>query len=358
MRNRRVLAYGAASAVLAALVWLQFRGWQSFDWTNFWNRTSQVSKLQVFYAILLNYCAYVLRSMRWKVFLCSVRPDARSVDLIPPTIIGFTGLALLGRPGELIRPYLIARREKLTFSSQLAIWTIERLFDLGAFGVLLVSAIFFARDAQASSTFIRFQRIGVILIGLVAVFVVISQLVSRTEIAAKVEHHLAGVGGERIAGQIREFRSALSIAHSKFSVFTLVTLSVLMWYTIALAYQQVTSSYGAEVVRTSLSKTVILMGFSMLGSLVQLPGVGGGSQLANIAALERICSAPHELAASCGIVLWLVTVVSVVPLGLLLAHYERLSLRQLSLDSRKGDGKDLRLQRRPSDDFMLVTDDN
>jgi len=53
----------------------------------------------------------------------------------------------------------------------------------------------------------------------------------------------------------------------------------------------------------------------MVGSLIQLPGVGGGSQLATIAALEHIFGVPKEMAASCGITLWLVTFVSVVPWG-------------------------------------------
>jgi hypothetical protein len=64
-----------------------------------------------------------------------------------------------------------------------------------------------------------------------------------------------------------------------------------------------------------------------------LPGVGGGSQLATIAALEHIFDVPKELAASCGIMLWLVTFMAVVPAGLFLAHRERLSLRQLSQES-------------------------
>jgi len=44
---------------------------------------------------------------------------------------------------------------------------------------------------------------------------------------------------------------------------------------------------------------------------------------------------PKELAASCGIMLWLVTFVAVIPLGLLLAHHERLSLRKLSQESHQ-----------------------
>ncbi len=59
-------------------------------------------------------------------------------------MIGFTGLALLGRPGELIRPYLIAKQEKLPFSSQIAVWAVERIFDIGGFTFLLVLAAFVA----------------------------------------------------------------------------------------------------------------------------------------------------------------------------------------------------------------------
>jgi hypothetical protein len=72
----------------------------------------------------------------------------------------------------------------------------------------------------------------------------------------------------------------------------------------------------------------------MVGSLIQLPGVGGGSQLATIATLRHIFDVPQELAASCGIMLWLVTFIAVVPVGLFLAHRERLSLRKLSQESQ------------------------
>ena len=92
----------------------------------------------------LIYVAYAMRALRWKIFLRPIRPQASTWKLIGPTLIGFTGLALLGRPGEIIRPYLIARREKLSFSSQLAVWAVERIFDIGAFTILLVLAAFFA----------------------------------------------------------------------------------------------------------------------------------------------------------------------------------------------------------------------
>ena len=75
-----------------------------------------------------------------------------SSGLIPPTMIGFTGLALLGRAGELIRPYLIARRQNLPFASQVAVWAVERIFDVGGFTVLMVAAIFLPSKLRAFTT--------------------------------------------------------------------------------------------------------------------------------------------------------------------------------------------------------------
>ncbi|MFY9978193.1 MAG: UPF0104 family protein, partial [Candidatus Sulfotelmatobacter sp.] len=92
-------------------------------------------------------------------------------------------------------------------------------------------------------------------------------------------------------------------------------------------------SYGVPSLEIPVSQLLILMGASMVGSMLQLPAVGGGSQIATIAALTSVFDVPPEIAASCGILLWLVTFAAVIPLGLILAHHERLSLRKLSQES-------------------------
>ena len=79
--------------------------------------------------------------MRWRIFL-KPRVSTTTARLLGPQFIGFTGLALLGRPGEMIRPYLIARKENLTFSSQVAVWLVERIFDMAAVAVMFVVAGF------------------------------------------------------------------------------------------------------------------------------------------------------------------------------------------------------------------------
>jgi hypothetical protein len=337
--KKKHLVYAVLFLVLAVLVYLQFRTWQNFDWARFWETRPQHWS-HVAHGVAMIYLAYVVRALRWKIFLKPVRPQASSLSLIPPTLIGFTGLALLGRPGELIRPYLVARRHNLSFSSQMAVWAVERIFDIGAFTVLLVTTIFLAEGPRELPFYSSFQKGGLLLAALV-VGMVVGAMAVRAKgegIAVWVERrfsHLAANLGHKIAMRVREFHSGLDTIHGPVSMIALIALSLVMWFMIIMAYQDVAHSYGVDVLDIQRSQVLVLMGASMIGSMVQLPGVGGGSQLATIATLERVFDVPKEMAASCGIMLWLVTFVAVVPVGLFLAHRERLSLRKLSEETAR-----------------------
>jgi uncharacterized protein (TIRG00374 family) len=343
MDKKRFLIFGALLAVFLFLVYLQFRTWRDFDWATFWSQTDHVSLHHILHAVGLIYLAYVVRAIRWKIFLRPVR-NTSAWGLIPPTIIGFAGLALLGRPGEFIRPYLISRRLNLTFSSQLAVWAVERIFDIGAFTLLLVLAAFVATAPKRLETYGLFQKAGMVF-ALLSVGLIIGALAvhrSGEALANWVERRFARLRsnfGSRIAMRIREFRSGLNTIHSFGSLLMLIGVSVLMWGMIAVAYKEVTHAYYqpglVDALEIPQTQVLLLMASSMVGSLIQLPGVGGGSQLATIAALERVFDVPKELAASCGIMLWLVTFTAVIPPGLFLAHRERLSLRKLSQESQE-----------------------
>jgi uncharacterized protein (TIRG00374 family) len=339
--KKKHLVYAVAFVVLAILVYLQFRTWQNFDWARF-RETRPQNWLHVAHGVALIYLAYVVRAIRWKIFLKPIRPKASAASLVAPTVIGFTGLALLGRPGELIRPYLIARRQDLPFSSQLAVWAVERIFDIGAFTVLLIAAIYLAQGPRALPLYHAFQKGGFLLVALV-----IGMIVGAMAVHAKGEgianwverrfSHLAANLGHKIAARVREFRDGLNTIHGPISLLAVTVLSLAMWFMIIVAYQETAHSYAVEVLDIQRSQVLVLMGASMIGSMVQLPGIGGGSQVATIATLERVFDVPKELAASCGIMLWLVTFVAVVPVGLLLAHRERLSLRKLSEETAEAD---------------------
>src|SRR5215469_14210871 len=155
MSTKRILTTTAVVAVLGLLVYFQVQHWRSFDWARF-GSASRVDPWHVAAAIALIYVTYVMRALRWKIFLEPVA-KTRTASLIPPTFIGFTGLALLGRPGEFIRPYLIARKEGLSFSSQFGVWTVERIFDVGAFTVLMTIDVFFSSAMRANPYLPKFR---------------------------------------------------------------------------------------------------------------------------------------------------------------------------------------------------------
>jgi len=343
MDKKRILASVVVFLILAILVYLQYRHWRSFDWGTFWSQIHRIKKIHVLHAIVFVYSAYVLRALRWKIFLKPVRPRVKTLELVAPMMIGFTGLALLGRAGEFIRPYLVARRAQLSFSSQLAVWAVERVFDVGAFAVLIAVAIFLPSALQSiphPEYYRQLRNAGFVLILGVTLAAAAAVMISRSgEVFAQwIENrfsHLSSGFGHRLAQRVREFGTGLNTIHGPGSLLSLTLLSLVIWYITALAYKEVTHSYGADALEIPVSQLLILMGASMAGSMLQLPAVGGGSQMATIATLSAVFDVPAEMAASCGILLWLVTFASVVPAGLALAHRERLSLRKLSAESHR-----------------------
>jgi len=347
MDKKRILASAVVFLILAVLVYLQYRHWRTFDWATFWSQTHRIKKIHILHGVALIYLAYVVRAVRWKIFLKPVRPKTTVSELVSPTLVGFAGLALLGRAGEFIRPYLIARRTELPFSSQLAVWAVERIFDIGAFAVLIALAIFLPSALPSiphPEYYKSFREAGFFLIAIVAATAVAAVIISRNvERAAQwMEQrfsHLSENLGHKLAQKVREFGMGLNTIHGPLSFLWLTLVSVGMWYMIALSYHEVTHSYGADALEIPVSQLLILIFASMVGSMLQLPAVGGGSQVATIAILSNVFDVPPEMAASCGILLWLVTFAAVVPVGLGLAHHERLSLRKLSVESHQAEEK-------------------
>jgi len=81
-------------------------------------------------ASLVALLAYFLRALRWKFILLPVG-RVRFSSVLITTAVGYAALSLLpARMGDLIRPILLARREKIPVSASLASILTERVFDL------------------------------------------------------------------------------------------------------------------------------------------------------------------------------------------------------------------------------------
>src|SRR5271165_1700200 len=152
MNKKRILVLGIVLIVLCLLIYLQVRTWKNFDWDKFHKGTDQVfwsaANRRVnwhgvgclFAGFALTYLAYALRAVRWRIFLKPVC-QTTTARMLAPQFIGFSALALLGRAGEMVRPYIIAKKERLTFTSQVAVWGVERIFDMGSFAIMLAVSL-------------------------------------------------------------------------------------------------------------------------------------------------------------------------------------------------------------------------
>jgi len=344
--NRRVAILGVICAILAALIYAQFRTWQRFDWSTFADVTESLAHgrglRHLLIAVGIIYFTYFLRALRWKIFLRPVC-RARFGSLLPAQFIGFTGLALLGRPGELIRPYLIARKEGLTFSSQLAVWAVERIFDIGAFALLVSIDVFFLAGRAHLPHGGQLRQFGAVLLLLVAAMAVTAWFVqhSGAGIALWIERRLSPVWpgfARSLSSKVRAFGEGLNTIHNTSSFLQLAGVSIALWLSIALAYRYVLHAYPQpELHYMQVPQVLLLMASSIVGSMIQLPAVGGGSQLAVISMLSspEWFAVPRELAVSAGMLLWLVTFMAVIPVGLVLARHEHVSLRKLSAETEE-----------------------
>ena len=333
MNKKRILVFGIVLIALCLLVYLQVRAWKKFDWAMFWSRTEHVDWLYIFYGLALTYLAYVLRAVRWKIFLKPVRKTT-SMRLMAPQFVGFAALALLGRAGEMIRPYIIAKKERLTFTSQIAVWGVERIFDMGAFAVMLALS-FLSPDLRTLHFYPQLREASFFLMGLILALIVGMVIVRRSgdRVAQFFHDRFAGFA-PKLAHHLREkilsFSHGLETIQDFSSALQLVGVSFFMWIMIAFAYFAVTHAYPGQLRSLTMPHEIVLMGSSMVGSMLQLPAVGGGSQLATIGMLSAGFGVEHELAVSCGMMLWAVTFMSVIPMGLAIARHEHVSIRAVA----------------------------
>jgi hypothetical protein len=149
----RKLRYALTVGLSLALVgWVVYKVRHNPEWRNFDFSQFQAMLLRLDYRFLLValfaiYSTYLLRSLRWREFLMPIKMTSIT-NLFTATVIGFGGLALLGRPGELVRPYLISRKEAMPVTTQMAVWVLERVYDLSMIIVIVGGVMFFSLDAE------------------------------------------------------------------------------------------------------------------------------------------------------------------------------------------------------------------
>jgi len=338
-KGNRALLWAAALVILAVLVWV-FRGRIHFDWGSFVAQIRQASLGHLAAAIGLIWATYWLRSTRWMVFVSPVKKIG-PFTTVGSQFIGFTAVALFGRLADLTRPYLISRKIELSIASQVAVYTIERMFDLGAAAILFSGALAFTpADVPHHQEFVKAGMVmlaGTAAMGLFAVAIRVSGGV-LAGFARAVFGRVSKGFGDAVAEKILGFREGLQAISSWQEFVIALGISLAMWTAIGYAYVQTAHAFQQtpELAGLTFARTMLLMGASIGGSVLQLPVIGWFTQIAVTAtAMHAFFDAPVEAATACGAALLAVTNLSIVPVGLVYAQIGKVSLRGVAVESKQ-----------------------
>ncbi|MGC1783269.1 MAG: lysylphosphatidylglycerol synthase transmembrane domain-containing protein [Acidobacteriaceae bacterium] len=331
MKRNRWLAMGTVFALLAILVYIQFRTWRSFDWPTLARAFYSIRWLQIVIGTALIYAAYVARAFRWSVFLRTSKP-ATPAQMIPAQFIGFTSVAVLGRLGEFVRPYLVARRQQLTFTSQLGVYAVERVCDLLAAAGIIAVTLTFSASVQKLPYHDQFRRFGYLGIAAALVLALIAVAIrvagpGIADLADRAFGVLSKKAGSVVKEKVLAFSHGLDAIGGWVDLLLVLFYSFVTWGVIALAYVEIVHAFRIpELASIPAAQTVLLMAASLAGSVLQLPVVGGGSQLGIIDVLHKILGVGPEAATACGLTLFATTFLTVIPAGLIFARVEQVSL--------------------------------
>jgi glycosyltransferase 2 family protein len=266
-------------------------------------------------ALAVSYVGFFIRALRWQRF-CRLLGSTRIINIYNAILMGFSAMFALGRAGEPIPPLLQARKNNLPVSNMFGLYVIERLFDLAGIAVLAAiglmyfpTALMSGADGQAWMAKTRATG-GVLLLGF---GVIVAMMVYfRLHGAGMLQRYLdvwhEGIGWRRrVAGQFQGFSEGLQAIRTFGDLFVAVFYTGLHWVVFTVVTLLTLRAFGASLAIVGFTAAMLILAFSMLGSALQLPGVGGGAQLATFVVLTRMYGVAPEAAAAAAIVLWLIT---------------------------------------------------
>jgi hypothetical protein len=330
LRRNALPAAAGLLLLLAAVLAARHMRW---DWHDFGRQMRSVSLLRMATGVACIYGTFILRAIRWSLFL-KPRHSTSPAALVAPQFMGFAAVAIFGRLADLTRPALVALRTRTSLGEQLAVYSLSRVSDLATFVVLLTATLLFV--PRSSPHHALLLRAGIVsATGLVAMAALVWALRKRGPQIAAVASARVRPLSQRAAGvlerRLLEAATALRSLHSATDALVVLALSLLIWLGIADAYVQGTRAFVLTPTLRALTfpQTLLLMVTSMSSSLLQVPVLGWFTQIALVsAALHAFFGAPAPEAAACAAVLLVITSLSTIPAGLIAARLSGITLAE------------------------------
>jgi uncharacterized protein (TIRG00374 family) len=265
-------------------------------------------------SLLFGVGTFFFRALRWTWIL---RPVAR-VPFFPSfraTAIGFAANNLPGKVGEVLRPALLARSEKLPFSPLLASVALERLFDGASVIFFLLLALWLEPARKASLGLIGLLP-ALVLVALVAVTLFAVFRRAATEgFLAKIWRRLPAKIRPRVEAFAVTFIDGLASLKSPALLAAITAGSLGMWFVINLQIYSVLRAFRLDL---PFSAAYIVTAAAVLGLAVPTPGGLGSYQTAVAETLKKVFGVARDAAAGVAILAWATSFIPITVIGLAL----------------------------------------
>ncbi|MCM3881922.1 MAG: flippase-like domain-containing protein [Vicinamibacterales bacterium] len=297
-----------------------------------WQEIKQADGWLVVVSMATTVLVMALRAVRWQYLLAPIG-TARFGPAFRTTMIGFAMSSVLpARPGEVIRPYLLARQEGLSATSTFATIVVERLLDSVTIVLMLASfvVLFDPGMAKADSTMYRLVRTGGVAVAAGTVFLLGVMFAAARDPQAlgrwayKLEHLLPGRLAHKLADLLRGFAEGLAVVRAPRRLFVALLLSVPVWLFIAVGVWTVVLAFHIEDV--PFTGSFLILAMLAVGVSVPTPGGVGGFEAAIQIGLTKFYGVPNDTAVGAALVVHATSLLPTVLLGFLFLIQDGLKL--------------------------------
>jgi uncharacterized protein (TIRG00374 family) len=276
-------------------------------------------------ACLVALLAYWLRALRWQFILLPVK-RVRHSSVLLTTAVGYAALSLLpARMGDLIRPLLLARREKFPASASLASILTERVFDL--WSVVFFFLVFIAwppampdLGAEASRNLDLLSLSGYVagaglLVGTAILLGLFRYQDRFIDVLTSPLGRIRPSWRQPAANFLEHFLDGLRVLQRPRDLLITTLASLVMWYVI---FWQIQMTLFAFDIHLPLRASFLIVTLTVVGLAVPTPGGVGGFHKASQIGLTMFFGIELNRATAIAIAYHAICFVPITIIGLLL----------------------------------------
>ena len=317
--NRKSFLFLCLAAICIYLLY-KLSAW-GFDWSLFLSSLKNVQPGWLAASIFATMLTYVARSIRWQVLLNPLK-SVRMGSLITTNLLGFSAIYLIGRPGELVRPLWLTRQARIPLTASVATVIVERVLDTLMLIALFGWALLVVQLPSAAAHTITLMKNAAWVMVASSVAAIIFLFLFRSNVD-RINRY---VPFKKLHSLLKNFSEGLSFLDRTRNFGLALVHSAVVWATIVLQFWFMLLGMNFNF---PVSAATLIMVGAAIGSVAQLPAVGGGFQALYVFFMTTFFGIPAEIAVASALIAWISQSVPTVVAGGVYMISHGLSLKDL-----------------------------